>query len=108
LFLIELKAIVKREREKGSTLSTVGFGSGNYNDALMESIVDVGNYNSSYIDSVREADKVLGDEIGATLITVARNRATIPPYQAPLGQALPLGQKRRRQRLSRRICTHGA
>jgi secreted protein with Ig-like and vWFA domain len=92
--LIELKAIVKREREKGITLSTVGFGSGNYNDALIESIADVGNGNSSYIDSVREADKVLGDEMGATLITVAKNCATIPPYQIPLGQALPLGQRR--------------
>jgi hypothetical protein len=71
----ELKAIVKREREKGITLSTLGFGSGNY------------------IDSVREADKVLGDEIGATLITVAKNCATIPPYQIPPGQALPLGQR---------------
>lgn len=69
----ELKAIVKREREKGITLSTLGFGTGNYNDAMMEQIADVGNGNSSYIDSVREAEKVLGDEMGSTLITVAKD-----------------------------------
>lgn len=69
----ELKSIVKREREKGITLSTLGFGTGNYNDAMMEQIADVGNGNSSYIDSVREAAKVLNDEMGSTLLTVAKD-----------------------------------
>ncbi|MGL4766883.1 MAG: vWA domain-containing protein [Formosimonas sp.] len=69
----ELKAMVKRERDKGITLSTLGFGTGNYNDAMMEQIADVGNGNSSYIDSLREAEKVLGDEMGATLVTVAKD-----------------------------------
>ena len=86
-----MRKCVDGAKSIGLAFSTVGFGSGNYNDALIESIADVGNGNSSYIDSVREADKVLGDEMGATLITVAKNCATIPPYQIPLGQALPLG-----------------
>ncbi|MEX1167589.1 MAG: VWA domain-containing protein, partial [Hydrogenophaga sp.] len=68
-----LKAIVKRERESGITLSTLGYGGSNFNDALMEQIADVGNGNFSYIDSVREAEKVLKDEMGATLITVAKD-----------------------------------
>jgi Ca-activated chloride channel family protein len=68
-----IKAIVKRERESGITLSTLGYGGSNFNDALMEQIADVGNGNFSYIDSVREAEKVLKDEMGATLITVAKD-----------------------------------
>ncbi len=69
----ELKSMVKREREKGITLSTLGFGTGNYNDEMMEQIADAGNGNSSYIDSMHEAEKVLGDEMGSTLITVAKD-----------------------------------
>lgn len=68
-----LKAIVKRERESGITLSALGYGGSNFNDALMEQIADVGNGNFSYIDNVREAEKVLKDEMGATLITVAKD-----------------------------------
>lgn len=68
-----VKAIVKRERESGITLSTLGYGGSNFNDALMEQIADVGNGNFSYIDSVREVEKVLKDEMGATLITVAKD-----------------------------------
>ena len=69
----QIKEMVKRERETGITLSTLGFGQGNYNDAMMEQIADVGNGNYSYIDSLNEARKVLVDELGSTFNTVAKD-----------------------------------
>ena len=68
-----LKALVERNRESGITLTTLGFGSGNYNDAMMEQIADVGNGNYVYIDSAAEARKVLEDELSATLVTIAKD-----------------------------------
>jgi Ca-activated chloride channel homolog len=68
-----LEEMVKREREDGVTLTTLGFGTGNYNEAMMERIADVGNGNYSYIDSAKEAQKVLDDELSATLFTIAKD-----------------------------------
>ena len=68
-----LEALVKRNRDDGITLTTLGFGRGNYNDAMMERIADVGNGNYGYIDSASEARKVLEDELSATLVTVAKD-----------------------------------
>lgn len=69
----QIKDMVKRERESGITLSTLGFGQGNFNDAMMEQIADVGNGNYSYIDSLNEARKVLVDELSSTFNTVAKD-----------------------------------
>jgi len=69
----ELEALVKRNRDDGITLTTLGFGTGNYNDAMMERIADVGNGNYAYVDSATEAQKVLGEELDATLVTVAKD-----------------------------------
>lgn len=69
----ELKAFVSREKEKGITLSTLGFGTSNFNDAMMVQIADAGNGNYSYIDSLEEAQKVLQEEMSATLVTVAKD-----------------------------------
>lgn len=66
-----LKDLVKRKREKGIALTTLGFGSGNYNYALMEQLADVGNGNAAYIDSMTEAQKVLVNEMQSTLLTIA-------------------------------------
>ena len=68
-----LEAMVKRHRDDGVTLTTLGFGRGNLNDAMMERIADVGNGNYSYIDSASEARKVLEDELSATMVTVAKD-----------------------------------
>jgi Ca-activated chloride channel family protein len=65
--------IVERERASGVTLTTLGFGTGNYNEAMMEQIADHGNGNYSYIDSPREAQKVLQDELASTLFTIAHD-----------------------------------
>ncbi|HEX4869538.1 MAG TPA: VWA domain-containing protein [Moraxellaceae bacterium] len=71
--LNQIKDIVARERESGISLTTLGFGTGNYQEALMEQIADVGNGNYSYIDSLDEARKVLVDELSSTFHTVAKD-----------------------------------
>jgi Ca-activated chloride channel homolog len=68
-----LIAMVEHERDSGITLTTLGFGEGNYNEAMMEQIADHGNGNYSYIDSALEARKVLGDEMSSTLFTIAKD-----------------------------------
>lgn len=69
----ELKALVSAEKDKGITLSTLGFGMGNFNDAMMVQIADAGNGNYSYIDNLKEGQKVLQEEMSATLVTVAKD-----------------------------------
>lgn len=68
-----LEEMVKRNRDSGITLTTLGFGDGNYNESMMERIADVGNGNYCYIDSPMEARKVLDDELSATLFTIAKD-----------------------------------
>jgi len=63
--------LVEEKRKSGIALSTLGFGSGNYNDHLMEQLADKGNGQYSYIDSLLEARKVLVDEMNSSLLTVA-------------------------------------
>ena len=67
----QIKDLVAREREGGISLTTLGFGQGNYQEDLMEQIADVGNGNYSYIDSLDEGRKVLVEELSATFNTVA-------------------------------------
>lgn len=59
--------------EKGVTLSTVGFGMGNYRDTLMEQLANRGNGNYSYIDSISEAEKVFGEQLDGTLQVIAKD-----------------------------------
>ncbi|MFC3443369.1 von Willebrand factor type A domain-containing protein [Sphingobium rhizovicinum] len=68
-----LEEMVKQNREDGITLTTLGFGQGNYNDAMMEAVADLGNGNHAYIDSVLEARKVLDEELSSTLFTIAKD-----------------------------------
>ncbi len=68
-----LKDMVAKNRDDGITLTTLGYGQGNYNEALMESIADIGNGNYAYIDSGTEAQKVLDDEMSSTLFTIAKD-----------------------------------
>jgi len=69
----EMLDLVKANRDRGISLSTVGFGRGNLNDHMMEQMADNGNGNYSYIDSLTEAKKVFGDELAATFNTVAKD-----------------------------------
>jgi len=68
-----LETMVAQQRKSGIALTTLGFGSGNYNDELSERLADVGDGNHAYIDSVREARKVLVQQMGGTLLTIARD-----------------------------------
>ncbi|MFD2206144.1 vWA domain-containing protein [Kiloniella antarctica] len=68
-----LKDMVERKRRGGVSLTTLGFGTGNYNDHLLEQLADSGNGNHAYIDSLSEARKVLVEEMSSTLITVAKD-----------------------------------
>ncbi len=68
-----LKELVEKKREKGVSLTTLGFGTGNYNDHLMEQLADVGNGNHAYIDTIKEANKVLVNQINSTLMTIAKD-----------------------------------
>jgi Ca-activated chloride channel family protein len=68
--LIEL---IETKRDSGITLTTLGFGQGNYNEAMMEQVANKGNGNYAYIDSALEAKKVLGEEMSSTLFTIAKD-----------------------------------
>lgn len=68
-----LKELVTEKREAGIFLSVLGFGTGNLKDNKMETLADNGNGNYSYIDSRGEAKRVMVEEMGATLVTVAKD-----------------------------------
>lgn len=69
----ELKSFVERQRKTGIYLSVLGFGRGNYNDALMQTLAQNGNGNAAYIDTLNEARKVLVDEATSTLFPIAKD-----------------------------------
>jgi Ca-activated chloride channel family protein len=69
----ELKDLITKKRENGISLTTLGYGSGNYNYSLMEQLADTGNGNAAYIDSLTEAQKVLVEEMQSTLLTIAKD-----------------------------------
>lgn len=69
----ELTRLIEEKRESGVFLSVLGFGTGNYKDNRLEALADYGNGNYSYIDSEKEAKKVLVDEMSGTLFTIAKD-----------------------------------
>ncbi len=69
----QLIKLVEKQRKNGVSLTTLGFGGGNYNDHLMEQLADAGNGNHAYIDTLKEANKVLVEQMGATLQTIAKD-----------------------------------
>ncbi len=84
-----LKNMIAEKRKTGVSFSTLGFGSGNYDEQLMEQLADAGNGNYSYIDNENEAKKVLQRQMSSTLATVAQdlklqvefNPATVKEYR---------------------------
>lgn len=68
-----LKGMVAEKRQSGISLTTLGFGTGNYNEHLMEQLADAGDGNYSYIDNAKEAKKVLQRQLSSTLATVAQD-----------------------------------
>ncbi len=69
----EMVRLIEKERESGIFLTVLGFGTGNLKDSKMEQIADHGNGNFHYVDGLLEARKVLVEEMGGTLFTVAKD-----------------------------------
>lgn len=69
----ELVNLIENKRRSGVFLSVLGFGTGNYNDSMMEKLADKGNGNYAYIDSDDEARKALGQQAAGTLYTIAKD-----------------------------------
>jgi Ca-activated chloride channel family protein len=64
---------VEERRAEGTALTVLGFGMGNIKDGRLEQLADKGNGNYAYIDDLLEAKKVFVHEMGATLVTVAKD-----------------------------------
>ena len=69
----EMVRLIEKERESGVFLTVLGFGTGNIKDSKMEQIADHGNGNFHYVDGLLEARKVLVEEMGGTLLTLAKD-----------------------------------
>ena len=68
-----MERLITEKRKAGVFLTVLGFGTGNYQDAKMETLADRGNGNYAYIDNIQEAKKVLVSEFGGTMFTIARD-----------------------------------
>ncbi|MEO7983407.1 MAG: von Willebrand factor type A domain-containing protein, partial [Bacteroidota bacterium] len=68
-----MERMVEEERKSGVFLTVLGYGMGNYQDAKMQKLADKGNGNHAYIDGISEAKKVLVNEFGGTLFTIAKD-----------------------------------
>lgn len=68
-----LESLIEEERKSGVFLSILGYGMGNYKDSKMQTLAQAGNGNHAYIDNLQEANKVLVNEFGSTMYTVAKD-----------------------------------
>jgi Ca-activated chloride channel homolog len=69
----EMERLIEEKRQSGVFLTVLGFGMGNYKDSKMEILANKGNGNYAYIDNITEAKKVLVNEFGGTLFTIAKD-----------------------------------
>ncbi|KYF70486.1 vWA domain-containing protein, partial [Sorangium cellulosum] len=69
----EILETIKRAKDKGITLSTIGFGQGNYKDLMMEQLANQGDGNYAYIDSEAQARRVFSEQVGGMLQVIARD-----------------------------------
>lgn len=68
-----MQRLIEKKREEGVFLTVLGFGMGNYKDSKMETLANKGHGNYAYIDNISEARKVLVNEFGGTLFTIAKD-----------------------------------
>lgn len=68
-----MEKLIEQERESGVFLTVLGYGMGNYKDNKMQKMANKGNGNHAYIDNLSEAKKVLVNEFGGTLFTIAQD-----------------------------------
>jgi Ca-activated chloride channel homolog len=69
----DINKLIEAKRQSGVFLTVLGFGIGDHKDATLETLADKGNGNHAYIDTLQEAEKVLIEEMGSTLVTVAKD-----------------------------------
>ncbi|MES2650873.1 MAG: von Willebrand factor type A domain-containing protein [Bacteroidota bacterium] len=69
----DMESLIEEKRKSGIFLTVLGYGMGNYKDSKMEILANKGNGNYAYIDNINEARKVLINEFGGTLFTVAKD-----------------------------------
>ncbi|AXT55304.1 DUF3520 domain-containing protein [Aquimarina sp. AD1] len=69
----DMKSLIEEKRKSGVFLTCLGFGMHNYKDSKLETLADKGNGNHAYIDTMQEAQRVLGKEFGGTLYTIAKD-----------------------------------
>lgn len=69
----EMQHLIEQERQSGIFLTVLGYGMGNYKDSKMETLADKGNGNYAYIDNITEARKILVNEFGGSLFTLAKD-----------------------------------
>jgi len=69
----DLVRMIERERQSGISLTTIGVGEGNLNDALLEQLANRGDGNYFYLDSLHEARRVFAEKIAGTMETVAKD-----------------------------------
>lgn len=69
----DLTRLIEEKAKAGVFLTVLGFGMGNYKDSTLEKLADKGNGNYAYIDTIHEARKVLVEQLGSTLITIAKD-----------------------------------
>ncbi len=93
----ELVRLIEKKRESGVFLTVLGFGMGNYKDSNLEKLADHGNGNYAYIDSYAEARKVLVEEGGANLVTIAQDvKIQVEMNPAYVGAYRLIGYENRR------------
>lgn len=91
-----LETKVEAGRKSGVALTTLGFGMGNYNDALAEKLADLGDGNHAYIDNLMEGRKVLVEEMGSTLLTIASDvKVQVEFNQAQVAEYRLIGYENR-------------
>jgi Ca-activated chloride channel family protein len=92
----DLIRLIEEHRDSGIALSVLGFGMGNLKDSTMEKLADTGNGNYAYIDSLREAQKVLVEQAGGTLVTVAKDvKVQVEFNPRVVGSYRPIGYEKR-------------
>ena len=69
----ELVRLIESKKQQGTYLTVLGFGTGNLKDSRMEALADKGNGHYAYVDDIMEARKVFVQEMGATLVTIAKD-----------------------------------
>jgi len=69
----EILRLIEKQKDRGVTLSTIGFGTGNYNDTMMERLADKGNGNYYYVDTLKEGERIFKEEMNGTLQVIAKD-----------------------------------